>query len=98
MNSRKRNRHRGIKMHKVVKIDTDYAFCLHSKERVPYHIIIEVLYDQEDQEKSNEKKKEQYLNLNDSAYTEDENNHFKDLKRRIEQKRLQMTQNCEIPG
>jgi hypothetical protein len=32
-------------MHKVVKIDTDYAFSLHSKERVPYHLIIEVLYD-----------------------------------------------------
>jgi len=29
-------------MHRVLNISTDYAFCLHSKERVPYHIIIEI--------------------------------------------------------
>lgn len=33
-------------MHRVLKISTENAFCLHSKERVPFHIIIEVLYDQ----------------------------------------------------
>jgi hypothetical protein len=33
-------------MHKVLKISTENAFCLHSKERVPFHIIIEVLYDE----------------------------------------------------
>jgi len=32
--------------HKVLKISAEHAFCLHSKERVPYHIIIEVAYDQ----------------------------------------------------
>jgi hypothetical protein len=25
-------------------VSTDYAFCLHSKDRVPYHIVIEVAY------------------------------------------------------
>lgn len=34
-------------MHRVLKISTENAFCLHSKERVPYHIIIEVAYDDE---------------------------------------------------
>jgi len=32
-------------MHRVLRISTDNCFCLHSKERVPYHIIIEVAYD-----------------------------------------------------
>lgn len=31
-------------MHRVLKISTDHAFCLHSKERVPFHILIEVAY------------------------------------------------------
>ena len=30
--------------HKVLGISTDHAFCLHSKERVPYHIIIKVAF------------------------------------------------------
>ena len=30
--------------HKVLGISTDYAFCLHSKERVPYHMIIKVAF------------------------------------------------------
>jgi hypothetical protein len=34
-------------MHRVLRISPDNAFCLHSKERVPYHIIIEVAYDNE---------------------------------------------------
>lgn len=34
-------------MHRVLRISTDNAFCLHSKERVPYHIIIEVAYEPE---------------------------------------------------
>ena len=29
-------------MHRVLNISTEYAFCLHSKARVPYHIFIEV--------------------------------------------------------
>jgi hypothetical protein len=29
-------------MHRVLNISTDYAFALHSKARVPYHIFIEV--------------------------------------------------------
>ena len=33
------------RMHKVLRISTDNAFCLHSKERVPFHIVIEVAYD-----------------------------------------------------
>jgi hypothetical protein len=33
------------RMHKVLRISPDYAFCLHSKERVPFHIIIEVAYE-----------------------------------------------------
>ena len=32
-------------MHRVLRISTENAFCLHSKERVPYHIIIEVAHD-----------------------------------------------------
>ena len=34
-----------VTSHKILKISTDHAFCLHSKERVPYHIIIEVAYE-----------------------------------------------------
>lgn len=30
--------------HKVLGISSDFAFCLHSKERVPYHIIIKVAF------------------------------------------------------
>jgi hypothetical protein len=37
-------------MHRVLRISPENAFCLHSKERVPYHIIIEVAYDQEVEE------------------------------------------------
>lgn len=33
------------RMHRVLRISTDNAFCLHSKERVPYHVVIEVAYD-----------------------------------------------------
>lgn len=29
-------------MHRVLGISPDFAFCLHSKARVPYHIIIKV--------------------------------------------------------
>ena len=35
-------------MHKVLRISTENCFCLHSKERVPYHIVIEVAYDPEE--------------------------------------------------
>jgi len=51
-------------MHRVLSVSTDYAFCLHSKERVPYHIIIEVSYcDLTDKEQ-----------MQDSSFgTEDEN-------------------------
>ncbi len=39
------------RLHRVLKVSTDYAFCLHSKERVPYHIVLEVAYlDSKDQE------------------------------------------------
>ena len=38
--------------HKVLQICTDYNFCLHSKERVPYHIIIEI--EMENQPQPNE--------------------------------------------
>jgi len=34
-------------MHRVLSIATDYAFCLHSKERVPYHIVIKVALDED---------------------------------------------------
>ena len=43
-------------MHKVLRISTDNAFCLHSKERVPYHIIIEVAYEPK-QERDEEEEK-----------------------------------------
>lgn len=42
-------------MHKVLKISTDYAFCLHSKERVPFHVIIEVAYEDKDDLEEEEK-------------------------------------------
>jgi hypothetical protein len=32
-------------MHRVLRISEENAFCLHSKERVPFHIVIEVAYD-----------------------------------------------------
>lgn len=35
-------------MHRVLGISTDHCFCLHSKERVPFHILIEVAYLDED--------------------------------------------------
>ena len=31
-------------MHKILGLSTDYAFCLHSKERVPYHVILKVVF------------------------------------------------------
>lgn len=34
-----------MQMHRVLRISTENAFCLHSKERVPFHIIIEVAHD-----------------------------------------------------
>jgi len=34
-------------MHRVLRISEYNAFCLHSKERVPFHIIIEVAHDPE---------------------------------------------------
>ena len=39
----------------MLGISIDYAFCLHSKERVPYHIIIKVALDDKSgrQERSN---------------------------------------------
>jgi hypothetical protein len=54
-------------MHRVLRISTDNAFCLHSKERVPYHIIIEVAYDQEDNGESEEDK------LTDNSVIEGDN-------------------------
>lgn len=36
----KRQANTSSRLHRVLAISTDYAFCLHSKERVPYHIII----------------------------------------------------------
>jgi len=39
-------------MHRVLKISTENAFCLHSKERVPFHILIEVAYDPEETDDS----------------------------------------------
>jgi hypothetical protein len=33
------------RMHRILKISTDNAFCLHSKERVPFHVVIEVAYE-----------------------------------------------------
>ena len=36
------------RMHRVLRISDENCFCLHSKERVPYHIIIEVAYDPEE--------------------------------------------------
>ena len=29
----------------MLGISLDYAFCLHSKERVPYHVVIKVALD-----------------------------------------------------
>ena len=43
---RKRQHKSGLKSHRVLSISQDYAFCLHSKERVPYHIIIKVAHEE----------------------------------------------------
>ena len=50
------------RMHRVLRISTDNAFCLHSKERVPYHIIIEVAYDPLPELPSSEEEKHQDSN------------------------------------
>jgi hypothetical protein len=39
---KKKGKRRKHRPHRILSISTDYAFCLHSKERVPYHIFIEV--------------------------------------------------------
>lgn len=44
-------------MHRVLRISTDNAFCLHSKERVPYHIVIEVAYEPEQKTREDEEEK-----------------------------------------
>lgn len=43
-------------MHRVLGLSEDYAFCLHSKERVPYHVILKVVYAQNPVPKPVEKK------------------------------------------
>lgn len=45
-------------MHRVLRISTDNAFCLHSKERVPFHVIIEVAYEPPEKEPEEEKQME----------------------------------------
>ena len=35
-------RNAAVQHHKVLQICSDYNFCLHSKERVPFHVVIEV--------------------------------------------------------
>jgi len=42
-------------MHRVLRISTENAFCLHSKERVPFHVIIEVAYSPEQKKDEEEK-------------------------------------------
>lgn len=62
-------------MHRVLKISTENAFCLHSKERVPFHIIVEVAYDPEVEEvESEEEEKELSCGVdgaNDNPFLED---------------------------
>ena len=62
-------------MHRVLKISTENAFCLHSKERVPFHIIVEVAYDPEAEEvESEEEEKELSCGVdgaNDNPFLED---------------------------
>lgn len=62
-------------MHRVLKISTENAFCLHSKERVPFHVIVEVSYDAEAEEvESEEEEKELGCSLdgvNDNPFIED---------------------------
>lgn len=43
-------------MHRVLGLSTDYAFCLHSKERVPYHVILQVVFSQSPVSKPPDKK------------------------------------------
>ena len=42
------------RMHRVLRISDSNAFCLHSKERVPFHIIIEVAYDNVEEQQSSD--------------------------------------------
>ena len=35
-------RRAAVQHHRVLQICSDYNFCLHSKERVPFHVVIEV--------------------------------------------------------
>lgn len=57
------------RMHKVLRISTENAFCLHSKERVPYHIIIEVAHDPEEIGDSE-------VNLSDSSMEKIDQNYY----------------------
>lgn len=67
-------------MHRVLRISTDNAFCLHSKERVPYHIIIEVGYDPEadktdrfEEEKVGDSDRQNPFENDKKRYSEDDN-------------------------
>lgn len=67
------------RMHRVLRISTDNAFCLHSKERVPYHIIIEVAYEPEqekrdrfEEEKVGDSTRENPFDHDKKRYSEDE--------------------------
>ena len=47
LKGRQNVRHQALlkdRAHKIIGISTDHAFCLHSKERVPYHIIVKVAF------------------------------------------------------
>lgn len=43
-------------MHRILGLSVDYAFCLHSAQRVPYHVIIKVSFAQNPTPKPIEKK------------------------------------------
>jgi hypothetical protein len=44
-------------VHRILGLSSDYAFCLHSKERVPYHVILKVVFAQNPFPKQNNEKK-----------------------------------------
>jgi hypothetical protein len=61
-------------MHRVLKISTENAFCLHSKERVPFHIIVEVAYDPEVEEAESEEEEKELSGVdgaNENPFLED---------------------------
>lgn len=66
-----------------MRVCTDYALCLHSKERVPYHIIIEVAYEEDERQHIDDLNSSINNDAEDSAYSANDFLDRKKLKKKI---------------